>query len=69
MTLYVIVFGCEKTDECYIEWQRVTTNDNEWQRVVQRVTTDDNEWQRVTTNGATSDKEWQWGIQRVTKSD
>ena len=37
-----------------------TTNDNEWQRVVQRVATNDdkqrqmtridNEWQRVTTN-------------------
>ena len=25
-----------------------TTNDNEWQRVVQRVTTNENEWQRVT---------------------
>ena len=51
------------------EWQRVTTsgktNDNEWQRVVQRVTTNGNEWQRVTTSGTTSDKEWKW----VTKSD
>ena len=26
------------------EWQRVTTNDNEGQRVVQRMTTSDNEW-------------------------
>ena len=49
----------KKTDEWYIEWQRVkasgTTSDNEWQRVVQR----------VTTSGTTSDKEWQ----RMTKSD
>ena len=53
----------KKTDKWYIEWQRVTTNDNEWQRVVQRVTTSDttsdNEWQRVTTSGITSDNEWQ----------
>ena len=28
----------KKTDEWYIELQRVTTNDNEWQQVVQRVT-------------------------------
>ena len=27
-----------------------TTNDNEWQRVVQRMTTNDNKWQRVTMN-------------------
>ena len=35
-----------------------TTNDNEWQRVVQRVTKSDNKWQQcqwVTTN----DNEWQ----------
>ena len=55
----------KKTDEWYIEWQRVTTNDNEWQRVVQRVTTNDNEWQRMTT----SDNEWQQVVQRVTKSE
>ena len=44
----------KKTDEWYIEWQRMipgdATNANEWQRVVQRVRTNDNEWQRVTTN-------------------
>ena len=47
------------------EWQRVTTNDNEWskwQRVVQRKTM--SERQRVTTNGewqqmTTSDNKWQ----------
>ena len=33
---------------------RATTNDNEWQRVVQRVTTNDNEWQRMTK----SNNEW-----------
>ena len=57
----------KKTDEWYIELQRVTTNDKEWQRVV-RVTTNDNEWQwvvqRVTTSGTTRDNEWQ----RVTTS-
>ena len=73
----------KKTDEWYIEWQRVTTNDNEWQRVVQRVTTNDNEWynewQRMTTSDnewynkwqrmTTSDNEWQHVVQRVTKSE
>ena len=32
------------------EWQRVTTNDNEWY----------SEWQRVTTSSTTSDNEWEW---------
>ena len=62
----------KKTDEWYIEWQRVTTSgttsDYEW-----RVTTNDNEWhnewqrvvQRVTTSGTTSENEWQ----RVATSD
>ena len=49
----------KKTEEWYIEWQRVvqrvTTNDNEWQQVVHQVTKNENEWQRVTTNG----NEWQ----------
>ena len=44
---------------------RGTTNNNEWQRVVQQVTTcdttSDYEWQRVTTNG----NEWK----RVPKND
>ena len=40
----------KKTDEWYIEWQRVTTNDNEWY----------SEWQRVTTSSTTSDNEWEW---------
>ena len=33
-----------KTDELYIEWQRITTSG----------TTNDNEWQRVTTRGTTN---------------
>ena len=47
------------------QWQRVTTNYNEWynkwQRVVQRVTTNDNEWQWTTT----TDNEWQRVVQRM----
>ena len=68
----------KKTDEWYIEWQRMTNSDNEWYNEWQWMTTSDNEWynewqrvvQRVMTNGnewcATSDKEWQRVIQRVT---
>ena len=59
----------KKTEEWYIEWQRVTTNDNKWQRVVQRMTTSEsewyNEWQRMTT----SHKEWYNEWQRITTSD
>ena len=55
------------------EWQRVTvigtTSENEWQRVTTSGAMSDNERQRVTTSGATSDKEWQRVIQRVTTSD
>ena len=65
----------KKTDECtssdnewYNEWQRVvqrvTTNDNEWQPVVQ-VTTSDNEWQQVVQRVTTSDNRWH----RLTRSD
>ena len=58
----------KKTDELYIEWQRVTTNgttsDNVWQRVTTNGTTHDNEWQRVTTN----DSEWYNEWQRMTTS-
>ena len=46
----------KKTDEWYIEWQRVTTSDNEWY----------NKWQRMTTSGTTSDNEWYSKWQRVT---
>ena len=45
----------KKTDEWYIEWQRVTTNDNKWY----------NEWQRVIRN----DSEWYRKWQRVSTSD
>ena len=59
----------------------MTTNDSEWQRVVQQVTTsataNDNEWyntwqrvvQRMTTSGTTSDNEWYNEWQRVITSD
>ena len=40
------------------EWQRVrtssTTSDNEWQRA----TMNENEWQRMATSGTTNDNEW-----------
>ena len=55
----------KKTDEWYIEWQRVTKNDNEWQRVTTSSTTSDKEWQRVIQRVTTRDKKWQW----VTASD
>ena len=72
----------KKTDEWYIEWQRVATSgtksDNkwykEWQQVVQRVTTNDNEWQRVvqqvtTKRMTTNGTKWYNEWQRVTTSD
>ena len=50
----------KKTDEWYIEWQRVPTasdkNDNEWCNEWPQVATSDNESQWVTTN----DNKWQW---------
>ena len=42
-----------------------TTNDKEWQRVIQQITTSDNEWQRVTTIDAMSDNEWQRVVQQM----
>ena len=58
----------KKTDEWYIEWQRVvqrvTTNDNEWYNEWQRMTTSDNEWYNEWQRMTTSDNEWQ----RVTTS-
>ena len=50
-----ILIVYKKTDEWYIEWQRV----------VQRVTVNDNEWQQMTTSGAKADNEWQRMTQRV----
>ena len=41
------------------EWQRMTTSDNEWHRVVQRVTTSDNEWYKEWQWVTRNDKEWQ----------
>ena len=52
----------KKTDEWYIEWQRVTTTDDGWQRMTTSGTTNDSRWQqvvqRVTMSGTTSDNEW-----------
>ena len=68
----------KKKDEWYIEWQRVTTNDNEWQSVTTSSTTSDNEWynewKRVTMNEiesqwmTTGDNEWQRVVQWMTTS-
>ena len=59
----------KKTDEWYMEWDRMTTSDNEWQRMVQRMTmsdtTSDNGWKRVIQQVITNNNEWQ----RVTKND
>ena len=45
----------KKTDEWYIEWQRVTTSGTTRDNELQRMTTSNNKWQRETTN----DKKWQ----------
>ena len=50
----------KKTDEWYIEWQRMKTSDSEWEGV----TRNDNEWQRMTASNPTNEndtvpfKEW-----------
>ena len=44
----------QKTDEWYIEWQRMTTGNDKWQWM----TTNDNEWQRMTTGSTTNGSEW-----------
>ena len=62
----------KKTDEWYIEWQRVATSgtksDNKWYKEWQRMTMSDNEWynkwqrnewQQMAPSGTTSDSEWQ----------
>ena len=68
-------------NECYNEWQRVTTNDNEWQWVTtsnnewQGVKTNDNEWQRLTASSTTKEnstvhfKEWMISNFTMTKTD
>ena len=37
---------------------RVTSNDNEWQRMTTSCATNDNEWQRMTSSSTTNDNEW-----------
>ena len=56
----------KKTDEFYIEWQRLATTSNEWCNECQRMATSGttnvnewyNEWQRMTTSGTTHENEW-----------
>ena len=55
--IFMIIY--KKTDEWYIEWQRMTINDNEWY----------NEWQLITTSATTSENEWYNEWQRVTTGD
>ena len=61
----------KKTDEWYIEQQRMTTNDNEWQGASGK--TNDNEWQRmkqrVATSETTNDNEWQQVVKQMKMSD
>ena len=67
-----IIWVVLKIDHLYKDRRvlhRVTTNDNEWQRVTMSGTTSDNEWQRVTTIGTTSDNEWYNEWQWMTTSD
>ena len=72
-------------NEWYNDWQRMatsgttsgTTNDKEWQRVIQRVTTSDNKWHWVTvsdSSGTTSEngivhfKEWMIAVLSMAKT-
>ena len=55
----------KKADEWYIEWQRVTKNDNAWKRITTSGAASDKEWQQVIQQVATSDNKQQW----VTESD
>ena len=62
----------KKANKRYIEWQRVTTNDNEWQPMTTSGATSN---KRMTTSGTTNDNEsqqmrmsgteWQKMVQRV----
>ena len=52
----------KKTDEWNIEWQRMTTSDNEWQRVITSGTTSDNEWYNEWQRITMIDNEWQWVV-------
>ena len=65
--LAILQIVYKKTDELYIEWQRVvqrvTRSDNEWHRVVQRMTTisttSDNEWYSEWQPMKKTSNEWQ----------
>ena len=63
----------KKTEELYIEWQRVTptgtTSDNEWKRVTTNDNECYNEWQQVVQRVTANDNEWYNEWQRMTKSD
>ena len=48
---------------------RVTTSDNELQRVTTSGTTSDKGWQRVATSGTMIDNKWQQVVQQVIKSE
>ena len=47
------------------EYQRMTTSDYEWHRVIQRVITNNNDWQRVAQRLKTNESEWE----QVNESD
>ena len=55
----------KETDECYIEWWRVTTNGNEWQWMATSDNECYNKWLQMTVSGTTSDNELQWVVQGV----
>ena len=60
----------KKTDHWHIEWHRVTTRDNGWQRMTTSCTTRDNEWQWMARENewqqvTTKDSDWK----RVTTND
>ena len=69
----------KKTDDSYIDWQRVTTivatSDNEWLRMVQWVATNDNKRQQVTANEnewqqiKMNDSKWQRMVQRIKSNE
>ena len=49
--------SCIKRQTC-VPSGGMTTNDNDWQWVVQRVKTNDNEWKEM-KSGTKSDNKWQ----------
>ena len=68
---YVKGIVYKKTDEWYIEWQRVldqvTTSYNEWKRMTTSGTTNGSVWQRVVLWVKTSDNKWQRKTTNVNK--